>query len=243
MKRAIATVSVVMGLGIVSAPAQAQAQAQDETATGSRLDPSRRSNPNSSTVQSSQTVYRMIRCDVSKRPEKAEAFLGALDPAQAEYEEGVLFKTRECSFGWLVDPNASEIRFSASQSVIRGMVAEILLERSKDDDALQPLEFQLHYPRSWHGLTSRDKAVDEMATCVADIDPQGIRKLLATDFESAEERAALRAVVPELGKCLQAGYKLDGNPLGLRTALAEALYYRAFHPELAAAADQTDTSK
>ncbi len=228
MHRAVLTITAALAAVLVCPGAAAE----DQAATGSRLDPAERANPNSSSVRSPATVYRIVQCEVRRRPDKAAAFLGATDAAQAAQEENILLDAGDCDFGWLADPRSLEIQFNATQSVIRGMTAEVLLDRDKGADAMQPLAFQLHYPRSWHALTGRNNAVDEMATCVADIDPQGIRKVLATDFDSAEERAALQALAPEFGKCLQAGYKLEGNPLGLRTALAEALYYRAFHPEL-----------
>ncbi|WP_126172343.1 hypothetical protein [Altericroceibacterium xinjiangense] len=225
-------------LACATAPAAAQ-----DTATGSRVNPGRQATANSATAERPALLYRVIGCAVHKRQDKAEAFLRALDPEQAEYEVNVLLKPRECHFGTLADARETQIEYTASTSLIRGMTAEVLLKKSQRDDALQPMELQLHYPREWHALTTRDKAVDEMATCVADSNPQSIEAVLQTAPGGPEERTSIQALAPWLGVCLQSGYELDGQPLGLRSALAEALYYRTFHPEPAATADRTEASK
>jgi hypothetical protein len=79
-------------------------------------------------------------------------------------------------------------------------------------------------------MTGRAGAIDQMATCVADIDPNGVLALSKTEFSSKKERKVFDALMPEVGKCLQAGAKLNTNQLGLRTALMEALYHRVYDP-------------
>ena len=49
-----------------------------------------------------------------------------------------------------------------------------------------------------------------------------------TEFGGKKEKTAIDALAPTVGQCLAAGYKMTTNQLGLRTALAEALYHRVF---------------
>jgi len=107
------------------------------------------------------------------------------------------------------------------------MLAEAALEKTSADEALQPLAPQPSYEREWFMLTGRDRVVDEMAVCVADQTPAGVRALLATKPEGPEELAAVQALSATLGPCLPTGATLKANRQSLRAALAEALYHRA----------------
>ena len=116
--------------------------------------------------------------------------------------------------------------YNENRGKLRGMIAEVLLKRSKTVARLAPLGQAKSYNAGWFTMTGRPHAVDEMAACVAAVDPAGIRTLLATQPGSAGQRLALGALTPSLGTCLAKGYQLDTRPPGLRAALAEALYQR-----------------
>ena len=75
-------------------------------------------------------------------------------------------------------------------------------------------------------MTGRLKVIDEMAMCVAAIDPAGVLRLLATKPNSGAQQQAFNALSPSLGSCLAKGYQLDSKPTAVRSALAEALYHR-----------------
>ena len=118
--------------------------------------------------------------------------------------------------------------FGPERGKLRGTVAEILLKRSKTAGRLTPQVPLSNYTAGWFAMTGRPKPVDEMAMCVAAINPGGITRLLATKPASAAQRDAFTALTPSLGTCLAKGYQLDTKPAGLRAALAEALYHRDY---------------
>lgn len=111
--------------------------------------------------------------------------------------------------------------------ILRGMLAEQLVKQDRGKFAgLAALPIQKVYGRPWHVATGRNAAVDEMATCVAETNPQGVLALLQTDAYTDAEQTAFAGLVPFFGPCLAAGTKLEGKAEPLRAALAEALYQR-----------------
>lgn len=118
--------------------------------------------------------------------------------------------------------------FGADRGKLRGMVAEALLNGAQRAGQLAPLPPMKVYAANWFLLSGRPRPVDEMAMCVAETDPAGIEALLATAPASRAQSRALSALTPSIGNCLARGYQLNTMPTGLRSALAEALYHRAF---------------
>ena len=98
-----------------------------------------------------------------------------------------------------------------SRDVMRGNYAEAAMNKMSEDDALQPLAPQPSYTRQWFALTGRDPVVDEMAVCVADQNPAGIKALLATKPETTEEKAAVQSIASSLGPCLPHSATLKAN--------------------------------
>src|SRR3546814_18825019 len=99
------------------------------------------------------------------------------------------------------------------------MLAEGILKKDKRAATLAPLPLQPVYERPWTALTGRPPSVDEMAICVADVDPAGIMAVLATLPQSREERGAFSGLSEAMGKCLQNGIELSADPLALRTEI------------------------
>ena len=116
--------------------------------------------------------------------------------------------------------------FNQDRGKLRGIVAETLVKRSNTARRLAPVPRAPAYSAPWFALTSRVTAIDEMAVCVAAIDPAGVLALLSTQPGSAAQKQAFGALTPSLGTCLAKGYQLDTKPAALRAALAEALYHR-----------------
>lgn len=114
------------------------------------------------------------------------------------------------------------------RGIVRGMVAETLLRGHSH----KPLAALPNKPkvatRTWFWASGRERAVDEMAVCVANTNPAGIEAVLATQPGSRAQNTALQALSPSLGACLAKGYQLNTGPAGLRAALAEAYYHRVF---------------
>jgi hypothetical protein len=124
-----------------------------------------------------------------------------------------------------------------SIDMLRGRLAEqALLAAETAAQDLQPLPLeQRRYIRPWFAATGRNAAIDEMAACIADTDPQGIMALVRTTAGSEDENGAISGLSPSLTKCLSAGTRLDASRPALRAALADALYQRINNPSLSLA--------
>lgn len=66
-------------------------------------------------------------------------------------------------------------------------------------------------------------AFQDFGHCVASMNWQGSRTLLLSEPDSPAEGAAVKALVPVLGPCLDANAKLQLTPHNLRVALAEPM--------------------
>jgi hypothetical protein len=178
-----------------------------------------------------RTAHRLAECLYFKRGGDVRAFLAARADADVQRYDRALNKSVECARAQLTDtPNIEGAAVLAPADVMRGIFAEAALLKMKTDDALPPLEAQPSYARDWFAVTGRPAAIDEMGACTADQNPAGIRSLLATKPESAEEVAAVKALGTTLGPCLPQGATLKANRQSLRAVLAEALYQRAVAP-------------
>ncbi|MFM5916778.1 MAG: hypothetical protein ACKOOL_04495 [Novosphingobium sp.] len=178
-------------------------------------------------AQTTDDVLRTYIACAAKRGEvQMQQLLDAR--AEAEYRKAAQAFTEDprCMVSDDVTTTVVVSTFNQDRGKFRGMVAESLVNRSKTAARLGPVAKAPAYSASWFGFTSRVQAVDEMAMCVAMIDPAGIRGLLATRPNSAGQKQAFAALTPSLGTCLAKGYQLDTKPPALRAALAEALYHR-----------------
>lgn len=199
--------------------------------TGSRLDPEQRVIPNADTSKADATMYRFVECAVTRHNKRVRGILDARSEEAYAQAQGGLDDVQRCNFDAYVGEEADTINFTADRATTRGFVAEAFLKRDrKTVAALAPLPIQRDYPRDWYAMTNRAQAIDEMAVCVADINPQGISVLLGSEIGSGDQKAAIGALMPAVGQCLSKTVRLKTNALGLRTALAEALYHRAFDP-------------
>ena len=117
---------------------------------------------------------------------------------------------------------------------MRGVVAEVLVKEDLRSAAALPAHpIQRQYPRHWFAATGRHISIDEMATCIAETNPQGILYLLGFGPKTAGEAAAITALEPSFKACLRAEYKLVGDRQIVRGALADALYQRLTAAQIA----------
>jgi len=202
----------------------ANASEPADTKTGSRVDPNLRPVVNAR-GNADQLVYRFSECAAARRTSRVKAMLDARTDTAYKKEYAALYDIQRCDFGGYGD--ADTFKINADRGVLRGLLAEALIKQSAAV-AVAPLPGQRVYARDWYEMTGRPRPLDEMATCVADIDPAGISALLHTPLGGKEEGAAIGAISPSLGTCLAVGYKLSANALSLRTALAEGLYHRMY---------------
>jgi hypothetical protein len=223
----MSTLAIALSLLLAGAPETAALT--DETRTGSRVDPALRAKSNADNRGADAATLRYVECAVTRREAPLRRSLDARTEEQFDKSLDALDNVPRCSLGAYLAEDTTAFRLISSRGTLRGFIAEALIEKYPAKVAgLAPRPLQRTYDRDWYALSGRDRAIDEMATCVAEVDPSGVVKLLASEIGSGQEKASLAALSPALGSCLAQGYQLNTNRLGLRTALAEGLYHRAF---------------
>lgn len=122
-----------------------------------------------------------------------------------------------------VGPGATEM--SIGGAAFRGTLAEALLAR-QDLQSLAPIEPSKTEVPYWLSDKADQRVVEEMAICVSDRDPHNSAKLVQSDPGSSAETEAFTALTPLLGPCLIRGTTLHANRVGIRLAIADAVYHR-----------------
>lgn len=202
-----------------------------DTRIGSRLDPATRRVHNADMGNTEASLFRFTECIVALSESRARKFLDARTVADMEAAAAVFdqsARASRCKNAGTVPGNAALVGYSTDPSTQRGMVAEAFIRKYPKHVNLAPAVAQVSYARGWHAMTGRPGAIDEMATCVAHLNPAGIVALTRTEYAGKKQTKALELLTPYFGTCLQAGFKMNTNALGIRTALTEALYHRAF---------------
>lgn len=198
-----------------------------EPPTGSRLGERLKPIANTS-ANMTRISARLAECIAAKYPSQARAFLDATDMQTQKAAERPLNRSQLCDFRSFVDYNVEAINIRTERKIYRGLLAEGLLKDARRDKGLAAMPLQAKYDRPWFAMTGREAMIDEMAVCISAINPGGVRRIFNTLHDSTEERAALAELAPSFGTCLESGVQLTANSLSLRTALAEALYHRAY---------------
>jgi hypothetical protein len=219
-----------MSLAIVAlALASSAPKTGDGLPPGENLRPPLRAATNSPKSGAREATYRFVACVVDRHADIMRRVIEVGSPRDYERMSDRMTHTYGCPLmGYVGD--SFETQFSSDQASIRGTIAEAFLKKAGNMGRFAPLPLAPSYQRPWFALTSRPGPIDEMATCTADIAPEAIVGLLNTKQDSREENAAIRELMPAIGRCLVKDYTLHADKLALRSALAEALYHRAFDP-------------
>jgi hypothetical protein len=177
-------------------------------------------------AESAQAGWRWAQCVAHKRTSNVSAFLDGTDKSAVDKAEQALSRSLEClNFeGGALESEGQVLNMPTD--IERGALAEAMLHNKPPTTNLSANSLKRAYSAPWTAFSARHLSVDEMAVCVADTNPAGIAKLLATRPYEAEEDRAVTDIAPSLGVCLAAGVKLSANRQGIRAALAEALYHR-----------------
>lgn len=202
------------------------AVADDDPPLGSRLGKRKDIAIPQSQQEAARAGHRFAGCIYVKQGSAVRAMLNEVDAGTANSRLGTLDSKGSCSNLMILAPESNRQMISLPNDIYRGLLAEAALSNDYVGIAPEPLAKQPGYDRPWFAATGRARAVDEMGACVADVDPAGVRALLATTAETSEEKNAISALAPTLGACLTAGATLNANRQSLRAALAEALYHR-----------------
>ena len=227
MRAAIFSIALVAMLATASG-AFAQSTA-DGPPIGTRLGKRVKGDPIADERNSALAAHEFARCMVNKRERTVRDLLGATSDEQATKVRGRLMGEMQCFNAMLAVNDLVEGRsVTFPPDVLRGMLAEYLVKKDAARvgllPRLQPL--QQIYVRAWYPATARGPIVDEMATCVAEVNPAGTLAMLGSQPYSGAEGTAVATLSVDFGRCLRAGAKLRANRQGLRAALAEALYQR-----------------
>ena len=222
MRSVSIVVAAVLGIG-------AAGSASADPVSGSRLGPDVDRQYHSK-KSSEQQARVFVSCMVVSHTASARTLLNTTDKAAMEKASSALGDVERCD---KLDENetASVGAFQYPIDIIRGMIAEIFLAPNLDQAAKLPnMPVERGYSRTWFALSGRDAAVDSMAVCLAENAPGGVAALLRTEAYTPSEMAAVQALGPNMGKCLQVGVKLKANRQALRAAIAEGLYHRLNGP-------------
>ena len=220
------------------ATAMASAPASADPPTGSRLGDHRRPGPTLTAKDQAVGAKRMALCVYNRKGTLSRQTLLAPTKEAQDAAMAKLMGEVQCFGAEFSNDLVEERRVSFPSPIMRGMLAEAALDRSRAEaDALQPLPLQQVYQRNWFTITGRHISVDEMGACIADTNPAGISALIRTEPASEEENTAFGGLMDNLGKCLRAGTKLQANRQSLRAALADALYQRLHAPAAAPAVE------
>ena len=210
--------------GIAAAPAIAQ---RPEPPTGSRLGSAVDAKAVEDRREAAFKAHAMAKCLVHRHEPTARTLLSAVSKPEAEKASRRLTGEEYCFDFPESGLRSDGTRIAFPTDIFRGMLAEYLVKQPRQRAGLlPPLPRQQTYSRPWFAMTSRHVATDEMATCVAEVDPARTLALLQTDAQTAAERQAFAALTPLMGACLRAGAELKGSREAIRAALAEALYQR-----------------
>lgn len=193
--------------------------------------------------EAAQEAHEMASCLVNRRERAAREVLAATNEAAETKAVRSVSETTDCGGNRERNHLVVGTMIRYPRDLFRGMLAEHLLAHDRGAlAALRPLPRQAVYQRPWFEFTARDQVVDEMATCVAEVDPAHSRAILDAAPYSGEEKAAFAALMPVMGPCLRIGAKLAANRQALRAAIAEALYQRT-QPWVIAAAPVQGAAK
>jgi len=195
------------------------AQAQRDPARAMRL------GETPSSPQDLRVLDRFARC-VAGRHENAAADLLASNPGTSNYNSS-LRRLAQGNWGCL---HSGTLRFN--EALFAGGLAEALLRR---ENAHTDIAARTVYDPNRPPLQARDEA-ELMSLCTVRAAPPQVEALLGSEVGSAEEAAAVRALMPQVGQCLSAGVSMRINRPALRAALALATHRLVRHNALAAPA-------
>ena len=202
--------------------------ASAEPRLGTRIGDRVKREPVKDQQQAARSAHELASCMVNRYERQVRTLLASNAQDQAEKAARRLNGEIDCFSMAERNHLVEGVRVSFPPDVFRGMLAEYLLKKHPASvqvlPQLQPL--QQIYVRPWYPATARDPIVDEMATCVAEVNPAATFSLFGTQPYSSAEGAAMGALSADFGRCLRAGAKLQANRQALRAALAEALYQR-----------------
>lgn len=227
MKTGQIILSIIAACGMI-------ATAQAEPPTGSRLGNRLKPLANPSFRDPDELSQRTAQCAASLYSSDVKKVFEATtleDRTKARNGIGLL---ERCSMSYLLGGEGEVYVFNINPPQYDGMLGEEMVKEGGQLAKQAAMPPEPDYNRTWFGLTGRPIALDDMAVCMVYIAPREVGALFSTRIKSKDENAAVNALVPAMGQCLQQGVELHADARAVRTALGEAMYRRIYAPESAA---------
>lgn len=193
--------------------------ARAEPPTGSRIDLAP-GMPRASDVRDAELRNRYADayagCVARSHRRLAEALLAQPYLSQQQHRIALEISDAGC-----LGAGTTQLRYAAARLV--GRIAQFFIHERYANADVARFAGLSDEAAAQLGLAPRNNAED-MASCVLRRDPQAVRALIDTAWESPGEAEAIRRIVPHLGPCAAAGETLDLNPAAVRLMLTTGLY-------------------
>ncbi len=236
--------SCLLAVSFLAAPVHAQEE--PESKTGSRLkeEPKpTKTNPKSNDVDETRRIAKRFgQCLFDRRSGQSITLLTASDYWAIDYaklgEAEFLLTNRilmEQCLGRVGRVRSTGIQMQVTNLAIRSSLTEAAyLDKYGDED--QPIEIPSEAPEFLpnrfyvEGETFENaRAAAAMADCVVYQDPVNAHAIVHTKPASKEELAAVKTVVPALGRCIPAGTDMKLNVESIRAFIADGLWARSYY--------------
>lgn len=174
------------------------------------------------TDEAIRVLRGLTKCLVQTKRNDVTKFM--LSPTE-ETQKAALAKLTSSLSLCLSEAGPVAAEMSMGGAAFRGALAEALLAR-QDLQSFVPIEPSKTEVPYWLSDKTDQRVVEEMAICVSDRDPHNSAKLVQSNPGSPTEADAFTALTPLLGPCLIRGTALHANRVGIRLAIADAVYHR-----------------
>ncbi len=229
----------VLLLGL--APASAFGQLKPEVQTGSHIPVK----PEAVPGREAGLIKKAFgRCIYESNKKAAAAILSHSDGIGIDLQSAKItdlvqtFKMRDC-LGEQVSETQSALGFRFGREMLHGLLVEetyLAGHPTAPTLAAGAVEVIDRTYVSIGDALPKARALGAFADCIVFTDVTGSDALLRTIPGSTGERAAARALVPALSKCLNQGAQLSMTPASIRGYVADGLWNRFSRPESVQAA-------
>ena len=237
MKSSLALGAAIAAAAALSTAAFAQAGGQQQV--GSRFERQPEKSPDR---YAKAFIEAFKHCYYKNFAERADKFLIQSDAYTDDIPKGTIdrltLRPNKWSAGCQYDQRgtAIESNLSINTRALRYMMAEAAyLYRypdtapagmSPDSEATAPnWNVSRRYTSTGEDL-GKARFFGDFADCIVAKDPRGADRLVRSEIESPEERAAAMGMVDALGDCLVAGNELELTPANIRSFAADGLWQR-----------------
>jgi hypothetical protein len=223
-----------IGLGVAAflaafgVPAVAAAQIPTST---SDIVPST-SGPSRSEVARADAVFRdLVECVIRYQPARTRNLLGTIP---GTHEEATILDSFDSRMEQCYEFSRTGGRaMTFSSSLLRGGIAETYFRRdfpaglSAEPALTAEAAAAWTQPRPSANQVTQMEMLHSMARCVTARQPAAVGTMLRAAPLSAEERAAMRTLQPDISACLDSGVEFAVSRQALRGLLAEAALHLA----------------